>query len=139
MRPISEVIIHCSATPEGKNFTARDIDRWHKQRGWRGIGYHYVVLLDGTIQEGRPLRQIGAHVRGHNRGTIGICYIGGVAKDGRTAKDTRTPAQKRALLEICKRLTRKFPSIKKVTGHNQYAAKACPSFDVRKDPLGALV
>ncbi|WP_417623150.1 N-acetylmuramoyl-L-alanine amidase [Parasphingorhabdus sp.] len=139
MRPISELIIHCSATPEGKNFTARDIDRWHKQRGWRGIGYHYVVLLDGTIQEGRPLRQIGAHVRGHNRGTIGICYIGGVAKDGRTAKDTRTPAQKRALLEICKRLTRKFPSIQKVTGHNQYAAKACPSFDVRKDPLGSLV
>lgn len=139
MRPLREIIVHCSATPEGKHFTAADIDRWHRQRGWSGIGYHFVVLLDGTIQKGRPLNRIGAHVRGRNSGTIGVCYIGGVAADGRTAKDTRTKAQKEALLRLCRDLIEDYPTLKKVSGHNQYARKACPSFDVRTDPLGQLV
>lgn len=139
MRPLNEIIIHCSATPEGKHFTASDIDRWHRERGWTGIGYHYVVLLDGTVEVGRPLSKIGAHVSGRNTGTIGICYIGGVATDGKKAKDTRTPAQKEALLKLSKQLIWDYPSIKKVSGHNEYASKACPSFDVRKDPLGQLV
>lgn len=139
MRRLNEIIIHCSATPEGKPFTAKDIDRWHRQNGWAGIGYHFVVLLDGTVEVGRPLNKVGAHVAGRNTGTIGICYIGGVAADGKTAKDTRTPAQRASLEKLCKDLIKQYPTIRAVTGHNQYAKKACPSFDVRKDPLGKLV
>lgn len=139
MRRLNEIIIHCSATPEGKHFTARDIDGWHRKQGWAGIGYHFVVLLDGTVEVGRPLNKAGAHVAGRNTGTIGVCYIGGVAADGRTPKDTRTPEQKAALLGLCTGLIQKHPTIKIVSGHNQYAKKACPSFDVRKDPLGRLV
>lgn len=139
MRRIDEIIVHCAATPEGRDISIETIRGWHLQNGWKDIGYHYVVLLDGTVAAGRPEAQIGAHVSGHNTGTLGICYVGGVASDGKTAKDTRTPDQKAALLDLARGLISKYPAIAKVTGHNQYAAKACPSFDVRKDPLGALV
>lgn len=80
MRTINQIIIHCSATPEGRDYTAADIDRWHRQRGFHGIGYHYVIRLDGTIEHGRPVEQIGAHCKGHNATTIGVCYIGGLRK-----------------------------------------------------------
>jgi len=139
MRPLREIIIHCSATPEGVNFKARDIRVWHRERGFADIGYHYIVLLDGTVEEGRVLEKIGAHCRGRNAGTIGICYIGGVQKDGKTPKDTRTPAQRASLLKLCRDLVKQYPSIKRISGHNQYANKACPSFDVRKDALGKLI
>lgn len=89
------------------------------------------MLLDGTVKPGRPEAELGAHVAGHNTGTIGVVCVGGVAADGKTAKDTRTPAQRAALLEHVRALIARYPTIKKVTGHNQYAAKACPSFDVR--------
>ena len=74
MRHINEIIIHCSATPEGRDYTVADIDRWHKARGWRGIGYHYVIYRDGSVHAGRPVEQIGAHCTGHNANSIGICY-----------------------------------------------------------------
>ena len=138
-RAINEIIVHCTATPEGRDVSVETIRGWHKQNGWKDIGYHYVVMLDGTVKPGRPEAQIGAHVAGHNTGTLGVVYVGGVAKDGKTAKDTRTEEQKAALLELVKALMAKYPTVKKVTGHNQYAAKACPSFDVRKDELGKLV
>lgn len=139
-RAIDEIIIHCAATPEGKNFTVDDIRSWHKARGFSDIGYHYVVYRDGRIMLGRPIGQQGAHTADHgkNRGTIGVCYIGGLAADGKTPKDTRTEAQRSSLLWLSKQLASKFP-IKRITGHNQYANKACPSFDVRKDPLGRIV
>ncbi len=76
MRQITEIILHCSDTVEGRDYTVEDIDRWHKNRGWRSIGYHYVIYRDGTVHEGRPLKQIGAHCKGHNYHSIGICYIG---------------------------------------------------------------
>lgn len=136
-RPIKEIIHHCAATPEGKDFTVDDIRAWHKARGWSDIGYHYIVYRDGRILLGRPIGQVGAHCEGHNTGTIGISYIGGVTADGKTAKDTRTAAQRASLLWLTAQLCRKF-SITKVTGHNQYASKACPSFDVRKDALSKI-
>lgn len=138
-RPISELIWHCAATPEGKDFTVADIRAWHKQRGWSDIGYHFVVYRDGRIMTGRPIGQIGSHVAGRNTGTIGACYIGGVSSDGKHAMDTRSGPQRGAMLWLTERLIAKFPSIKLISGHNRYAAKACPSFDVRKDPLGALI
>lgn len=128
MRKINEVIIHCSATPEGKDFTVADIDRWHKQRGFRKIGYHYVVYRDGTYHTGRSIEEIGAHCTGHNSNSIGICYIGGVAKDGKTPKDTRTDAQKKTLITLVRTMKAKYPGIK-IHGHRDYANKACPSFD----------
>lgn len=138
-RKITEIIVHCTATPEGKDFAVDTIRSWHLANGWKDIGYHYVVYRDGTVHAGRPEAQVGSHVAGHNSGTLGIVYVGGVASDGKTPKDTRTPQQRAALLDLAKALIAKYPAIKKVTGHNQYAAKACPSFDVRKDALGALI
>lgn len=138
MRALNEIIVHCAATPEGKDFTVKQIDQWHKKRGWSGIGYHYVVYRDGTIVKGRPLWKTGAHVRGRNRGTVGICYIGGVTRDGRRAKDTRTPEQKKALEKLLVELLDKYPKIKKISGHNQYAAKACPSFNAQKEYVHLL-
>lgn len=137
-RFITEVIVHCTATPEGRNVSVQTIREWHKANGWSDIGYHWVVLLDGTVQAGRPESLVGAHVAGRNANTLGVVYVGGVAKDGKTPKDTRTPAQKAALLAHVKALIERYPTIAKVSGHNQYAAKACPSFDVRKDELGKL-
>jgi len=137
-RPISEIIIHCTATPEGKDYTVADIRGWHKARGWSDIGYHYVVYRDGRVMVGRPVGQIGSHVAGHNTGTIGVTYVGGVTANGKTAKDTRTAAQRSSLLWLVKQLRAKHAGVRKVTGHNQYAAKACPSFDVRRDALGVI-
>lgn len=132
MRHINEIIIHCSATPEGRDYTVADIDRWHKARGWRGIGYHYVIYRDGSVHAGRPVEQIGAHCTGHNANSIGICYIGGVAADGKTPKDTRTLAQRIALRELVEELRAKYPGAT-VHGHREFAPKACPSFDVQTE------
>lgn len=132
MRQIKEIILHCSATAEGRDYTVADIDRWHKARGWRGIGYHYVIYRDGSVHPGRPVEQIGAHCTGHNANSIGICYIGGLAADNKTPKDTRTPAQIQALRALVGELKKKYPGAR-VHGHNEFAAKACPCFNVRKE------
>ena len=137
-RPISEIIIHCTATRDGQEFSVADIRAWHIARGWDDIGYHYVVHLDGRVEMGRPERLTGAHVEGHNTGTLGVVYIGGVEADGVTPKDTRTPVQRASLEAVCRALIARYPTITKVSGHNQYAAKACPSFDIRTDPLSLI-
>ena len=92
MRKINKIVVHCTATPEGRPVSVEEIDSWHKQRGWSQIGYHYVVQLDGTINQGRPLNISGAHVKGHNKYSIGITYVGGCDAD-MNHKDTRTDAQ----------------------------------------------
>ena len=132
MRKITDIIVHCSATPEGKSFTVADIDRWHRQRGFAQIGYHYVIYLDGSVHKGRPIELVGAHCQGHNTNSIGICYIGGLATDNKTPKDTRTPEQKQAMLNLLKELRAKFPTAT-IRGHRDFAAKACPSFDATKE------
>ena len=132
MRQIKEIILHCSATAEGRDYTVADIDRWHKARGWRGIGYHYVIYRDGSVHPGRPVEQIGAHCTGRNANSIGICYIGGLAADNKTPKDTRTPAQIQALRDLVGELKKKYPGAR-VHGHNEFAAKSCPCFNVRKE------
>lgn len=137
MRPINELIWHCTATPEGREASVADITAWHKARGFATIGYHKVVHLDGTVSDGRPESVVGAHVAGHNTGTIGYVYVGGCDATMKP-KDTRTAAQKATMMRLTKEAIAKY-KLKKVTGHNQYAAKACPSFDVRKDPLGQLI
>ena len=131
MREITEIIIHCSATKEGHPFFAADIDRWHKAQGWSGIGYHYVIDIDGKVETGRAEYQTGAHAKGHNANSIGICYIGGLDINGKP-KDTRTPEQRKSLAELVARLKVKYPKAT-VHGHNEFANKACPCFDVRKE------
>jgi len=138
-RPISEIIFHCAATPEGKWFGRADINAWHKQRGWAMIGYHYVIRLDGSIEVGRPIGMTGAHCEGHNTGTIGVVYIGGLTADGKAPKDTRTPEQRAAAEWLCGSLKGKFMIKKRIRGHNEYnRGKACPSFKVQNDLMGKI-
>ena len=131
MRKINDIILHCSATKEGRDFTVADIDRWHKARGWRCIGYRFVIYRDGTVHTGRPIEQIGAHTSNHNARSIGICYVGGLDASGKP-KDTRTPQQRAALRRLVTNLRKRFPNAA-VHGHRDYTPKACPSFDVHKE------
>jgi N-acetylmuramoyl-L-alanine amidase len=131
MRKIKKIIIHCSATPEGRDVCTDTIRQWHLDRGWRDIGYHYVIELDGSIVTGRPIEQVGAHCKGYNRESIGICYVGGLDKDMKP-KDTRTPEQKSALDCLLFDLTDIFAGAT-IHGHNEFSNKACPSFDVQTE------
>ena len=131
------IIIHCSATREGQDVKAADIKRWHKERGFDDIGYHYVIDLDGTIEKGRDEALVGAHCKGHNATSIGICYVGGCDKNMKP-KDTRTPEQKRSMLGLVRKLVNKYKiPVTQIWAHHDFDKhKACPSFDVsefRKD------
>jgi hypothetical protein len=139
MRHLDEIIIHCAATPPNwlPGATTQDkvneIRRWHvKDRGWSDIGYHYIIDRDGTVATGRLLEKAGAHTKGHNENSIGLCLIGG---GGGTAndkfEDNFTQAQANALRTLIAGLKREYPSITKISGHNQYAAKACPCFNAQ--------
>ncbi len=138
MRNIDKIIIHCSATPDGKDFTVQQIDKWHRERGFASIGYHFVIYRDGSVHRGRPIEQVGAHTSGHNANSIGICYIGGCSADGKSPKDTRTPEQCSALIALCRGLRYKFPRAS-IHGHNEFAPKDCPSFLVQKDPTLCVI
>lgn len=154
MKPeeIDAIIIHCSATRADKLFRAKDIARMHRQRGFRTIGYHYVIDRDGTVELGRPETEQGAHCntsgmsgRSYNKHSIGICYIGGLDKHGKPT-DTRTDEQKVALRELVAKLCRKYPIVE-VLGHRDTSPdlnddgevepweyiKACPCFEVRDE------
>lgn len=135
MRTINEIIIHCTATRPDQDFHAADIDRWHKANGWGGIGYHFIIDLDGTIENGRPVERCGVHCAGHNANTIGIVYVGGVVGKGKNKKpaDTRTKAQILSMHHLVTELMWRFPLIGKISGHNEYSNKACPCFDVPKE------
>lgn len=132
MRKINEIIVHCSATREGQEISVDTIRQWHIRRGWSDIGYHFVIYLDGSVHEGRPLERIGAHTIGHNSNSIGVCYIGGMNKEYTKAKDTRTTAQKESLKNLLMSYKNKYKDIK-IYGHRDFANKACPSFDATSE------
>lgn len=158
-RVIDEIIIHCSATKEGEEVSSDSIDRTHKGRKFSSyisggqthyIGYHFIIHLDGTIEDCRPIAKMGCHASGHNARSIGICYIGGLDArdtDGKMIKDTRTPAQKDALLKLIKDLKKRYPTIMRVIGHRDTSPdkngngiiepfefiKGCPCFDAIKE------
>ena len=138
MRTITLIIIHCSATPEGKSLSAEACRQDHiLHRGFRDIGYHFYITQDGVLHHCRPVSEIGAHVRGFNRHSIGICYEGGLDENGRPA-DTRTTAQRFALLDLLTILKHQYPEAQ-ILGHYQLSAtihKACPCYDPRKEYLG---
>lgn len=145
MRRIDDLVVHCTATKEGQDIPVRIIDQWHKNRGWSGIGYHYVIALDGTVEKGRPIIKQGAHVKGHNRHSIGIVYVGGL--DSNLApKDTRTQAQKEAIICLLQDLKQRFPDAK-ISGHRDFSpdinkngiiepfewTKQCPCFNAKEE------
>lgn len=130
MRKITLIVVHCSANQAGSRLRGKDIDREHRARGWNGYGYHYVIPIDGTIETARPEMRIGAHCRNHNRHSIGICYIGGIASDGKTPLDTRTPKQHATLRFLLENLHEAYPSALIVEHQDLNPAKACPYFDV---------
>jgi len=132
MRTINKVIVHCTATPECRHTTVEDVRRWHLDRGWSDIGYHYLVYLDGTVHEGRPIEIQGAHTKGQNKNSIGIAYVGGIDKDTFKPKDTRTDEQKEALVDMLEFFKITHPEIT-IHGHNEFASKSCPCFDAKTE------
>lgn len=128
MRKIKEVILHCTATEAGHDYNVDDIRRWHRQNGWKDIGYHFLVRLDGSVERGRPIQEVGAHCRGHNQESIGVAYVGGLLH-GKPC-DTRTPAQRKRLRGLVKDLVRIYSC--DVHCHHEYAPwKACPCFNLK--------
>ena len=124
------IVVHCSDTEDGKNFTEKDIDRWHRAQGWAyGCGYHYVIPTDGTIETGRPEEKVGAHCKNHNSHSIGVAYVGGLAADGKTPCDTRTEAQKLALRNLLEDLHKRYPKAL-IVGHCDLDPRKphCPGF-----------
>lgn len=131
MRRIDKIIVHCTATPEGREVSVKEIDRWHRERGFKCIGYHYVIGLDGKVSEGRPIEEIGAHCTGQNSHSVGVCYVGGIDRFGLPA-DTRTLQQCVAMRELLASLKERFPKAM-IYGHRDFARKACPCFDAAKE------
>lgn len=130
MRTITLIIIHCSATPEGRSLSFEECRRDHiMHRHFRDIGYHFYITRDGTVHDGRPIEKVGAHCEGHNSHSIGICYEGGLDANGKPA-DTRTGAQRKALKSLVERMHRLFPKALIVGHHDLNPRKACPCFKV---------
>lgn len=129
MRNIRKIILHSTATPAGREVTVADVDRWHRDLGYDGIGYHYLIGLDGTVHAGRPLEKAGAHCRGHNSDSIGIAYAGGTKADGVTAADTRTAAQRQAMHALVDKLRAQYPSAR-LYCHRDLRPTQCPSFSL---------
>lgn len=129
MRTVTLIIVHCSANKAGSALRLADIDRYHRSLGWKGCGYHYVIPTDGTIEKGRPEEAVGAHCTGHNRHSIGVCYIGGLAADGKTPQDTRTSEQRASLKRLLRELHGRYPKALIVGHHDLNPQKACPCFD----------
>ena len=145
MKKVERLVIHCTATPEGREVSSADIRKWHTSpvskggRGWKQVGYTDLIHLDGKVERLVENNEdayvdgweVTNGATGYNATSRHIVYAGGVAKDGKTPKDTRTPAQSAAITSYVKDFHRRFPDVK-IVGHNQLAAKACPSFDVPK-------
>lgn len=136
VRNINDIILHCTDTKADPRITVADVDRWHRERGWNGCGYHYLVRTDGTVEVGRDLAKPGAHCYDHNAESIGVCYVGGAVADtdGRTRHtDTRTPEQRIAMQALLTVLHTVWPAAT-LHGHRDYnPAKACPCFDARTE------
>jgi len=131
-RKINKIILHCTATKEGKRYDVNDIRQWHLDRGWSDIGYHYLINLNGDIENGRDIEKIGAHCKGQNTGSVGIAYVGGLDTNGKP-KDTRTKAQKESLEVVIDVIRNLVGEDIPVFGHNEFSNKACPCFDVSKE------
>jgi N-acetylmuramoyl-L-alanine amidase len=135
MRKIDLIIIHCAATPADMDVGAKEIRDWHvKGNGWDDIGYHFVIRRNGTVETGRPLEKIGAHAKGYNKTSIGICLVGGARRDGKklVAEENFTPAQWKALKRHVRLLLERFPGCRLIGHRDVEPGKECPTFSVRE-------
>lgn len=132
MRKINKIIVHCTDTYEGQHWTVEDVRKWHKDRGWLDIGYHYLIYLDGSIHSGRNEDVVGAHCDGYNTNSIGVCYVGGKERGTGKSKDTRTPAQKESLIRLLMELVCRYPDAE-IFGHRDLANRKCPGFDAKNE------
>lgn len=123
------IVVHCAATKPSMDTTAADIDRWHRERGWLKIGYHFVIRRNGEIEEGRKVDEVGAHASGYNSSSVSICLIGGLSEDGTSSENNFTEEQWESFGAVIDTLTNKYPNAK-VIGHNDISKKDCPTFDV---------
>lgn len=130
-KQITEIIIHCTATKAGRNLSVSDIEAWHRERGFEAIGYHFIIDLEGNVAKGRDEACEGAHCLGHNDRSIGVAYVGGLDDLGHPS-DTRTSAQRLALQTLVNRMKLRYPGVT-VHGHNEFANKSCPCFDVKSE------
>ena len=132
-RPIDYLIVHYTATPADMEVNADMVDQWHKQRGWNGIGYHFLIARDGTVEVGRDIAKAGAHCQAQNRNydSIGICYAGGLDDEGNGC-DNRTPEQKVALRAVLTALKAVFQNAR-ICGHRDFSNTGCPGFDAEKE------
>ncbi len=128
MRKLDKIIIHCSATRKNQDIGVKEIAQEHKKNGWENIGYHFVIRRNGEIEDGRPIEEIGAHCKGQNKNSIGICLVGGVNEQLK-AENNFTPAQFFSLQKLVQNLKMKFQNLT-IHGHKEFAAKDCPSFEV---------
>lgn len=130
-RKTNQIILHCSATPEGKDFTPEQVHRWHLERGFIGCGYNFIIERDGTILECRPENCVGAHCTNHNSFSVGICYIGGMDENNKNPRDTRTVEQKESMYQLVQYLLEKYHlTLMDVHCHREFANKQCPCFDI---------
>lgn len=133
MKPedVKYLVVHCADTPPDMDIGAKDIDRWHRKRGWNGIGYHYVIRRDGTLENGRDPTIPGAHVKGHNRHSLGICLVGGRASEGTASESNFTDKQFLTLSVLLEEFVLVNPELEVVGHRDLNPGKACPSFDVK--------
>lgn len=132
MRAIEKIIVHCLATPEGRDVHIDEVRRWHtEERGWSDVGYHWLVTLDGSIEKGRGESKSGAHAKGYNSKSIGVAYTGGCDADMKP-KDTRTEAQTKALHCLMEDLKGRYPDAE-IIGHRDVSSKDCPSYDAKAE------
>lgn len=124
------LIVHCAATPPSMNIGLREIRQWHKEKGWLDVGYHFIIKRDGTIEDGRDVGAIGAHCEGKNYTSVGVCLVGGVDASNKPQANF-TPQQMQSLKDVLAGLKQEYPEAT-VHGHREFAAKACPSFDVQR-------
>ena len=131
MREINRIILHMAYTPPSADIGAAEIDRWHKDRGWSGIGYHFVIRRSGELEHGRPVHVAGAHTKGENADSIGICLVGGKHRSRDDWECNFTAGQWRTLERICRDLLIEFPNAQ-ISGHRDWAPRGCPGFDARE-------
>jgi N-acetylmuramoyl-L-alanine amidase len=129
-RKIERIVLHYTATPEGRDVDIKDVRQWHIDRGFDDVGYHFLVKLNGDIQRGRPIDVVGAHCYGYNSTSIGVCFVGGMSKDMSEMLDTRTPAQKKSLELLLGALLRMYPDAE-LCGHRDLSSTDCPGIDVK--------
>lgn len=130
VKKVKYIVVHCSDTYEKQDIGVDEIRSWHKAKGWKDVGYHFVIKKNGTLEVGRGLDVVGAHAYGINQVSVGVCWVGGKSEDGPV--DDRTKEQKTSLLSLLKTLKQIFPKAE-IIGHRDVSDKSCPNFNAKEE------